>query len=240
MEKHALTVVILITNRFDFPWQEKDFYELYSKMSHHPRVRVVADNEYDIYWASRFDLKFFTRTIMRSIIDYTPTPAPVLHEKLFVYNRGTDYNKYKDFIPVSHDVYGPSFERFRDRSHVQEYKGFLHLPYQSNVISLWENLAGGVVYFIPSKKLVKQWIREGWYNWEETYKSHELAEISLFLSEWYRPDFSSLFVYFDSWDDLSHKVSSTDVPKKRLEILEFLANFNQNISMEWKNLLDLS
>ncbi len=243
MDKHSLNIIIYITNRFDYPtWphfckQDKSFYDLYREASSSPRVRVVADNNYDKFWASQFGVRFFIDSPMRTIVQYNDMPAQILHDKVFIHNNGTPHRMYKDKVPVDCDVYCNVNNRYRDKAHVLEYKGFLHLPYQANIISLWENLACGIVYFVPTIELVKSWIKEGWYMWEEKYKGEEIVNISLSLSEWYHPDVAPYLIYFDSWEDFSSKYHATDFPQRRSQILAMIKNFNETIAPSWKALL---
>ena len=82
----------------------------------------------------------------------------------------------------------------------------IHLPYQVNIMQLWENLGNNIIHFIPSKKFIKELIwNNDWYSWEEKYREPCLFEKSIDLSEWYQEENEDYFIYFNSWEDLKLK-----------------------------------
>jgi hypothetical protein len=116
------------------------------------------------------------------------------------------YQHLLPFSPQEYDVYGyEGYPRYQDEYHISEYLGFLHLPYQTNIQSLWENLGHGILYFIPSKAFLLDLIQEPWYYWEEKGKSPELCAKSIDLADWYQPENEVFFVFFDNWIDLREK-----------------------------------
>jgi hypothetical protein len=220
---HKAKIVIYITNRFDWGmWGFVDttFYDLYSMLSHHPeysnRIIFCSDNKYDRFYASLYNIRFFYDTIIRLTPQLSEQICMPLDKnrddsRLFVYNRGTKIDKYAsllDSLEVSYHVYGPSPDKsYVDEKHICEYVGYLHLPYQVNIQSLWENLGVYVIYFIPSLRFIKELLATtDWYYWEEksgkSYYNAELVEKSVDLSEWYCEENACLFEYFDSWQHL--------------------------------------
>jgi hypothetical protein len=216
IDDHSCDIVIYVTNRFDWGiWGNRDesFYQLYREMSLHPRVRFTADNRYDYFYAQyKSQIFFLQKDIIRltPLLDSsprddgmatlttttpptppttTPTTTTDHSHKLFFYNRGNKIDKYKnelDKYGVAYDVFGEGFGRYRDTNHILEYTGFLHLPYQTNIQSLWENLGAGIVYFIPSLRFFRELIQtQDSYYWEEKNREPELREKNIELTEWY-------------------------------------------------------
>ena len=220
IEDHSMNIVVYVTNRFDWgAWHIRDhtYATQYAEYSRHPRVFFLADNRYDQFYASSIhglhfrstDIVRLTPMISQNYSEELQEKIMIHNSKLFLYNRGTFLHHYQHLLPFSaseYDVYGyEGFPRYQDEYHISEYLGFLHLPYQTNIQSLWENLGHGILYFIPSKSFLLELINESWYYWEEKCKSPELCAKSIDLAEWYQVENRVFFVYFDSWTDLKEK-----------------------------------
>ena len=248
IEKHNCLIVIYITNRFDWGiWGFTDdfYYQLYSEMSHHNRVIFCADNNYDQHYAMSHNIKF--------LYDDSIKLTPIINEniilsnknKFFIYNRGTKINQYEQYLKnlnIDYDVYGEGYDRFKNNESICEYKGFIHLPYQTNIQSLWENLGYFIIYYIPSKNFITELITQdnSWYYWEEKNRPNELLIKSITLSEWYNEQNQELFEYFESWDDLKYKIENTSheyIIDKKNKIKTFIENSNKSNIEKWKNIL---
>ena len=251
IDDHHINIIIYITNRFDwgdFNHVDKEYCQLYSKLSTHPRVFFCSDNRYDQYYASIHGIKFFYDDCIRLVPEISVdilNENITLNNKLFVFNRGTSISIYKqilDQMSFQYDIYGENYERYKDPQHISQYLAYLHLPYQVNIQSLYENLASGVIYIIPSKQFITNLINTcQWYYWEERYRSPDLLSKSIELAEWYQDELKDLFIYFDSWPDLNHKICML-TPQKKYEKQQIIANYikenNKNNLNKWTALLN--
>ena len=247
IDKHNLFIVIYVTNRFDwgfFGRKDEDYLKLYSEMSKHERVVFCADNNYDQYYTKVHDIHF----LYDKCINLTPQLCDKIHlpqpenNKFFIYNRGTKIENYQDILKnhnIEYDVFGPNYSRYEDSEEICQYKGFIHLPYQVNIQSLWENLGYYIIYFIPSKRFIKELIAsESWYYWEEKDRSQFLEE-SVDLSEWYIDENKCLFEYFDSWDELELKAKNIThdyLCEKKQVIKDFMIKNNEQNLIKWKDI----
>jgi hypothetical protein len=247
MDKHDCFIIIYITNRFDwglFGNIDNDYLQLYSEISKQQSNRVMfcADNNYDQYYAKFHNINF----LFEKCINLTPYLCNNIHlpiyDKFFIYNRGTSIEKYEEILKnhnIEYTIFGENYNRYKDSEEICQYIGFIHLPYQVNIQSLWENLGYYIIYFIPSKKFIKELIlTEPWYYWEEKDRPYFLEQ-SIELSEWYIDENSGLFEYFDSWNDL--KLKAQDITheyliKKKEFIKNFMYNSNETNLMKWKNI----
>jgi hypothetical protein len=247
MSKHRLNIVIYVTNRFDWGFFDTHEYDrlaytkLLSEASRNPRVRFCADNRYDQYLCSLNNIQFYYGDIIRLT---PPLRAPVLpiHQKAFVYDRGTPLYSYINSMPdnrIEYDVFGGGHPRFRDMAHIAEYRCIFHLPYQTNVQALWENLGYCNIYLIPSKRFIKELIAtENWYYWEEKTKGGELLQKSIELAEWYQPELAQCFVYFDTWEDIHSKFYDTDFMEKKRALYEYMQKNNRTQNRRWIHLFE--
>ncbi len=264
IDKHPCQIILYITNRFDWGiWNitDPDFYKLYSSKSRNNRVICITDNRYDKYYA---EIKGNIHFPLEDYVRLTPYISPILHIsanytnkfKLLIQNRGTDINHYKpmlDSYGIQYDVFD-SVKRYRDKEHICEYLGILHLPYQVNIQSLWENLGYGIIHFIPSKRFILELLENtNWYYWEEhnkkTSNCKQLFAKSIDYSEWYSQDLNDCFIYFDNWNDLYYKYFSicsttpeTEYPKwyitKRQNIIEKASTNNQITINKWMDIFN--
>ena len=205
MDKHNFNIIIYITNRFHWGiWDNRDpeYFDLYSSCSNNDRISFMSDNRYDQFLARIGNINFTFYDILRlTPIINTENLEKGHNGKMIVYNRGTKIDKYSDLLgDISYDVFGENYSKYRDQEHLTEYVGYLHLPYQTNIQSLWENIGYGIIYFIPSKRFIRDLIlNSGWYYWEEKQKPMILLLKSIELAEWYQKENEEYFEYFDSF-----------------------------------------
>ena len=245
IQHHKCILIVYITNRFDWGiWGNTDdsYYQLYSEMSKHDRVIFCADNGYDQYYAKQRGIQFLHEEPIKLTPIISADITRRTNDRFFIYNRGSKINDYKHFLNernIDYDVYGEEHQRFRDTEHICEYKGFIHLPYQTNIQSLWENLGYSIVYFVPSKKFLIELITTTeWYYWEEKKRCEPLFTNSIDLSEWYANE--DVFVYFDSWDDLKFQtetITDEQIYNKQLKIRHFIETSNTENIQKWKYML---
>jgi len=245
LDKHNLNIIIYITNRFDwgiFNLNDKKYYDLYKEASYNNRVRFCSDNRYDQYYAKLHGIKFF----YDDIINLTPKLFFDIKSKLdkfFIYDRGTKLENYKNFLNnnnILYDVFSKEKNKpFKNQEQICEYLGYIHLPYQTNIQSLYENLGYGIIYILPSKKFIKELIyNTNWYYWEEKSKNNEILENSIEYSEWYQKENEKLFIYFDNWDEILLKVNETNlIEKKKIIENHIIENNNINIK-KWEKILE--
>ena len=257
LDAFACGIIIYITNRFDWGMQEihdpnerAAYYNLFTQVSKSAgnRVQIIADNEYDMYYArEKANIEFAAISCIRQTPLVISTPINPIHQKFFIQNRGTNISSYSnilDQLGISYDIFDSTTQRYRDKAHIAEYLGVLHLPYQVNIQSLMENLGAGIIHFIPSQAFFRQLLNtEKWYYWEERHQSALLLEQSINLAEWYAPELVGCFIYFNSWEDLANKYIYYLSVEGRAELLEkqrYILTLVQSIKCEniskWINL----
>lgn len=261
MEEHDCRIIIYVTNRVDWGMRHflntsyevlyNDFMNLYRRMSHKYKDRIYfcADNRYDLYYTEKFGIYF-------KFEEYTPlTPylyiedctrcvsSPNIENKFFIYNRGSDIENYIHFLneqQIEYDIFDKQMGKpYQDERQIAKYKGYIHLPYQTNIQSLWENLGYNILYFIPSKRFFLSLLNEKWYYWEEKKMSMQDLYKSIELSEWYNPKNIDLFEMFDSWEDLGEKNKKPAEYwiTKKLKIRQIMLEKNKMSISMWREML---
>ena len=239
IEEHNLRIIVYITNRFDWGTTDAEYYKLYSKMSNHSRVFFLADNYYDMYYAKLHNINLhLDKTIIRLCPLLSAIETDNVERKMFVYNRGTLITKYMHLLEFDYEIYGQDHKKYKDEREISQYIGYLHLPYQTNIQSLYENLGHSIIYFIPSKSfLMDELIDTDWYYFEEKNRDKEMLKKSIELSEWYSKDNECLFEYFSSWVHLKELVlnySREKRIKQRKQIREHMERSNKENLALWE------
>lgn len=243
LHKHRCFIVVYMTNRFDWglfaprPQPQYDEYvELMRYTSHYPsRVVFCADNEYDRFYASHVR----NIQVLASIIPQTPQlthPMGNVARTWCVYDRGTSVSAYMASIQTQIVVYSPQNLYESTEWLAANHAACLHLPYQTNIMSVWEQLGCGLPYIIPTKRLLIELIKTtSWYYWEE--KEH--LDESINRSVWYSPENTPLFIYFDQWSDLNH-ITNTQLLEKRTQICTHMDAHNTRHLETWQRVFSLA
>ena len=249
MDKHHLNVIVYVTNRFDWGFFDTHEYDrpaytkLLSDASRNPRVRFCADNRFDQYLCSTNNIHFYYGDIVR-LTPIVREPVLPIYQKAFVYDRGTPLHCYINAMPdnkIEYDVFGNrgGHQPFRDIADISEYRCIFHLPYQTNVQMLWENLGYGNIYLIPSKRFITELITTiHWYYWEEKVNGEERLKKSIELAEWYQPELAEFFVYFDSWEEIHSKFYDTNFLEKKRALYKYMHKNNKDQACRWRHLLE--
>jgi len=119
--------------------------------------------------------------------------------------------------------------RYAGPNDIKDFKGIIHVPYAWSNLALFEMLALGVPYFIPSIQLLTQ---EKNIFWTPPYDLNRLVQ-----SEWYDPEMSHLFVFFDKWEDLPGLISSVNLTEKRQLISAYGKSHEESTVKQWKSLI---
>jgi len=240
MDKHQCFIVVYMTNRFDWglfaprPQPQYDEYvALLRHSSRHPsRVVFCADNEYDRFYANHVR----NIQVIASIIPPTPLLShmtPPIGTQWCVYDRGSRVSDYLNSVPRQVAVYGPHQPYESTEWLAANHAACLHLPYQTNIMSVWEQLGCGLPYIVPTKRLLTELIATtSWYYWEEK----ELCVESIERSAWFAPENAPLFVFFDQWTDLA-AITDTHLIAKRLQILRHMETHNAQHLATWRQIL---
>ena len=127
-------------------------------------------------------------------------------------------------------------ERFPNHiSDLLEYKGVVCIPYAWSTIVFFERLQLGLVTFIPTIRFLVELFSEGngWFQPPFHISQPEF----LVLSEWYCEEHQELFVFFDSWDDLTLKIKTTNYQEKTDIIMNFAKKHEETVLGKWESII---
>ena len=110
-------------------------------------------------------------------------------------------------------------KKYNVPKHLEEFKGIIHLPYNWSTLAVFSNIRFGIPYFIPSLSFFKELLRQP--NYYHANSAQLIEDQRHELSEWYCKKNEPIFIYFDSWEDLKHKIETCDYAAARAKIKAF-------------------
>lgn len=149
-------------------------------------------------------------------------------------------------------VYQPRSRQYGGPAAVRGFKAAVHLPYTPSSVTLFELLAVGVVYCVPSAGFIMQLAkrraqrrRGATYLYQMTDSNFDVEHVAaglsaalLGVSEWWATDMRPLFVYFDSWDQLVQLVrNETLLEQKRTVVRAWAHAHAQRTTEQWAGVL---
>jgi hypothetical protein len=239
-------LIIWICNRFDYHdsstldcnFPDKEYYDLIRSIKDRPNVTIAGNSTFEIYYAEHLrqtpvgNLVINPIGQMSSIYnEYVDSPVDKPHTFWIPqYHNETKYMNLSEKlttlgIPHYNQRHGGLYD-------LKDFKGIIHIPYAWSTISMYESIQLGMIYFIPSLSFLFELSKKRGFWFQPPFK-RELVPIS----EWYSEANTSLFVFFDSWEDLKQKVEYTNYDEKKQLILAF-ANNHEMIQIEkWRTVL---
>lgn len=240
-------LVIWICNRFDYchwpsEFPDPAYHELFRQATKKKNVYIIPYAPYEWYYAYTKGVYLNTFTIKPiGVIETTdryknadksvPTsvdkkntifiyPRLNAHELAFVKNKCNELN-----IPSYSGPYNGSHD-------IKDFKGILFFMYGAWLnIAMFENFQRGLVHFLPSVNFAEELKRTG-----SPVSAHPyVSDTRLYeLCEWYSKEHKDLIVYYDSWQDLKHKIETTDYEAMRKKIMAFAQQHEQEMLSRWR------
>lgn len=249
------TLIIWVCNRFDYYdraskdclFPDREYYDLIRKANNRKNVHIMGYTRFENHYGKFMKHVNFGNDVTK--------PIGILSKKVWKYEsnpeRMIDGRKIKDlfFVPPYHNetkmiklseklngLKIPNYNgRYNGPLELKDFKAVIHIPYAWSNLALFEAFQLGIIYFIPSKKLMQELSRRGNFFWSPPFNRSLLH-----LSEWYSDEHKSLFVYFDTWEDLRKKVQTTNYDQKRNQVLDFGKKHKTQTLNKWKKLLKIN
>ncbi|KXZ48455.1 hypothetical protein GPECTOR_27g625 [Gonium pectorale] len=118
------------------------------------------------------------------------------------------------------------------------YDAVIHVPYQVSIMGMYETLAAGGVYMLPSAKFVRRMPK---MCTGSLIPRWVLEPNNIGLMEWYHTDFKEAFVYFDSWGHLASILTdpkTADLLKAKREMgRRIMARIREQSLASWRLLM---
>ncbi len=238
-------LIIWICNRFDWVWQpaldckfpDQEYYALFQGALFKKNVQIICYTPFEYFYAEKKGLKIGRRVIkptggfelVREGAAGLPPIIPDIDKPntLFIYPRLTPEQLgqvEQDCAAVGLATWSGSY---RVPADLAGFKGVLYFPYQWSNLAFFENIHHGIVHFVPSIAFVQN---RAQYGPQLPYTT--ISEFP--WCEWYADDNKDIIVYFDSWQDLKHKVDTLDYGSLKQKIKKQAIVHTQEMVGRWK------
>jgi hypothetical protein len=221
--------------RFDYGVGDlRAFHSLIKEARNRPNVKFFAASEHDRLYIQRALGEFPVEIVPPMVYINNEGKVQIRcgHERFFVMSKHNE----TQFMDLQSEL---------DRAAVPTYKhgwsigppdlrgvrGIIHIPYTFLTRSLYENLAIGNVFFLPTEEFMRTRINRPGFFWDVPNAIPE--EVA--LSEWYREEHKPLFVYFSTFQELKH-ISDDLISEKKDNILRFIMKHNPETLEKWRGI----
>lgn len=235
-------LIIWVCNRFDYcdrgsldcKFPDQDYYNLLRQAVNNPNVKFVVYNEFESFYASNKNVDIGTDCIKPCGFSWGDEgqSKQIKQDCFFIPPYVNNQNLNLLEICKKNDIEVESFH-YNGPQAIRAFKGIINIPGAWSNLALFENLANGISYFVPSQKFMLYLLEHGAWMPDANFATDHLA-----LSEWYNPELKDVLIYFDSWADLKNKIESTDFDLLKKRITDY-ANLHKKIMLgRWQSLLE--
>jgi hypothetical protein len=203
-------LIVWVCNRFDYPnrdgFPDPEYFSLWNSSINSERVNIISYTPFEYLYARQRGI---------NLSDFTIKPISGITQKELVSSIPASVDKKSSFfIPPYHNdtIYMnlsqkclsmgiPNYTgRYSGPLDLQDFKGVIHIPYAWSNLALFEGINLGIPYLIPSVDFLITLSRGNNFFWSPPFQIENIR-----YSEWYCEEFRDVFVYFNSWEDLSEK-----------------------------------
>ena len=115
----------------------------------------------------------------------------------------------------------------------------IHIPCVMSNFFLFENIAKGIIHYIPSKAFYRSLYESQeieFYDWTDpSCRCSYLPTEEIFdYCDWYREDLSPLFVFFDSFEEIPKLHKQLDIETKKQTIQDYSKAHIEKCLRDWK------
>lgn len=241
----AKPLIIWVCNRFNYcvgpgssQGMDAEYYDLIQyAASSMPKVKIIAYTPFEHYFAALYKTDIRGPIIKplgsrEGVCTVSAIPVNIIkNDTIFVWpGYGGVKGEYLSYIQNKCASLGFSTYsgRYNGPDDLKGFKAVIYFPYQASNLALFENIQRGVVHFVPSERFITDALRRGEpiYYWHEPYHC-----------EWYYGEHRDILIYFDSWQDLAYKITTTDYDTMRKRIKAFGEYHRNEMLDRWRSVL---
>lgn len=247
-------LIIWVCNRFDYIMPpehiDPEYFQLIRDVRSWPLRRIFGFTEVEKIWARHLRNVELEDLVIRpqgkNLMSeglrktYSPFDPVGNRETIYVPLYGNETNMMDLRGKIEELGFSAESVKFSHVSELLKYKAVVTIPYGWSTLTLFERMQLGIVCFVPSLRFITQMFNEAehphrkWWFQPPFYLEHPER---LKDSEWYCEYHRDIFVYFDSWDDLSWRLRTTDYESMTAKLLEHGAKHEQLVLEQWREVM---
>jgi len=242
-------LIIWVCNRFDYADQstnncgfpDPDFYNLFKNAKSRGNVFIRSYTKFEHEYAIKYRGIEWDEDVIRPCNDIEDGLVNDFFQdgqkksETFFITRYHNDNIFMDLKGKCDSLNIPNYRgEYNGPLDLKGVKGIIHIPYAWSNLAIFENWSMGNVYFIPSKQFLLALSESGNFFWSPPFDRSYIES-----SEWYLPEHSDLFVYFNSFDQLASLSKDSDlISSIRNNILNFSKKHTLKTISQWKSLIE--
>lgn len=238
-------LIIWVCNRFDYGIQsenqDREFYQLLRDIPNRKNVFIFGNTAIENVYSTHiknvnignFIIKptgknLFSKNVYQTYENNNNCfYVPIYHNETILLNLAKKLNE----LGIQN-----RYERFNHISDLTQYKGGIYIPYAWSTLVFFERMQLGLVTFIPSLRFLIELFKTGKWWFQPPFTPHNIGLLK--LSEWYCNEHQDILIYFDSWEDLQHKIKTTDYKAKTKIILDFAQKHHDDMLSKWNSIIN--
>jgi len=228
-------IVFLVTNRFN--WLIKDHSEYEADV----RGTLTASNA---FWVAnnQFEPRYMAskglvpsefpmiRPMGQSPIAGRFAPSNLVAFLMAPYNHLVRYDGVPNILRTHAIAFIGLLPEYGGPKTLAKYKAVIIVPYQVSVMKFYENLAAGVLMYLPSPSFMHTLALESLRSSDYLQPATELCQEAFAQClDYYQPEFVKWFYTFDSWPHLKELLTKPDVDPLKLRA---------NMAAAWQQYLE--
>jgi hypothetical protein len=248
-------LIIWVCNRFDYAdhascekhengeyvFPDNAYYALINSINERDNVKIFSYTKFEHEYAEKYrNTKWKGETIKPCsfediIVENSGFPSSICKQDTFFITRYHNDNILLNLKAKCDDLKIPNYRgEYHGASDLKGIKGIIHIPYAWSNFAIFENFALNNVYFIPTKRFLFELADSGDFFWSPPF-DRSLIE----SSEWYLPEHSDLFIFFNDWEDLRNKThNSALIAKTKSNIKKFSQYHTHKTLFDWSKAFD--
>ncbi len=236
-------LIIWVCNRFDYcdqasldcKFPDSEYYSLINLAKNSPHTTIISYNDFEPVYAKTKAVDLGSTLIKPCGFNWgNPSSiSPNIDKKgtFFVppYHSNASFKTVEKCL--AHQISALS-GYYNGPTAIKEFKGIIHIPCAWSNFAMFENLANGLIHFIPSQQYMLKLLSEGAH-----FPDGNFTKKHLNLSEWYHPELKEVLIYFESITDLKHKINTLDFDKQKQRCLAFAQNHKASMLNRWEKII---
>lgn len=242
-------LIIWVCNRFDYSdnatntvnFPDPAYYQLFKSALNRPNTFIRSYTKFEHEYAKKHRGITWDNEVFRPVSGFENIqkeeffPNGQKKSNTFLITRYHNDNLFID-LKQKCDQLGIQTWRgeYKGPSDLVGIKGIIHIPYAWSNLAIFENWSIGNVYLIPSKEFLLELSSKPNFFWSPPF-DREFIE----SSEWYLPEHSDFFIYFNSFEHLLGLSKDDElIQEKKNKVLNYSKVHEETCISQWKKIIE--